>query len=116
MSAIPNGTKRNSTDAFADDLSPESKRARIQDEDIVDEPAYEDDAQSEHDSDHERWLASTPTRKINSSRKRHFKSEAYPSETTGQRSFLPGLDADTDDEEELDETTNDALAYLRSVR
>jgi len=47
----------------------------------------------------------------------HDASQPRVNPTTGQRGALPGLDDDDDgDAEHSDELTNEALAYLRSVR
>lgn len=43
----------------------------------------------------------------------HDPSQAHVDPTSGQRGALPGLD---DDAELSDELSNDAIAYLRSVR
>lgn len=114
MEAIPNGTKRKGPDTIPEDDSfTESKRARFQDEAPSADIDQELEAQSEQEVD-EAWNSSTATRQPQ--RRNHSKAGGYTNETTGQRSFFPGVDADSDDDDELDETTNDALLYLRSVR
>jgi len=47
---------------------------------------------------------------------RNDASQPRVNPTTGQRGALPGLDDDDGDAEHSDELTNEALAYLRSVR
>jgi hypothetical protein len=120
--------KRKSPDYSPAELAPDNKKARLDtteggdgDEEnagsgaVVKEddngndpnPAAYDEGESSYNAGH--------PRKTGKKSKRVVDGQPLPDPTTGQRSFLPGLDDGAEGSDE-DPETIDALAYLRSVR